>query len=125
MKRASGSPLPAAACLLALAVASSGCSFRLLRPAPPRREWPEQVTASTSEEPCTVSPVPVAADLIFGSILGTLSYIERNSGSPKIAFGIGVAAVPMLISGVYGAVTVSRCRSYKSRFIDPATGQRY
>jgi hypothetical protein len=122
MKLASGAPSRTAACLLALALVSSGCSFRLLRPAPPRAEWPNPVLPSSSEEQCTDSALPVVADATFGAIFGSLAYIERNSGSPKVAFGIGVAAVPLLISAAYGAVTVSRCRSYKKLFIDPATG---
>jgi hypothetical protein len=99
----------------------------VLDPAAParatRREWPAQVTPSTSEDRCTESALPVAADLVFGTIFGSLSYVERNSGSPQVAFGIGVAAVPLLISAVYGAVTVSRCRSYKSLFRDSVTGE--
>ena len=122
MKLASGGPGRAVAPKLALAVAvavtlaSSGCSFRLVRPAPPRSEWPDPVLPSSSEERCTESPLPVVADATMGTISGGLGFIERNSGSPEIAIVLGVAAVPLLISAVYGAVTVSRCRSYKTRF---------
>jgi hypothetical protein len=113
------------ACLLAavLAWSASGCSFRLARPAPPRKEWPDPVLPSSSEERCTESFLPVAADAIFGTLGATLAYVERNSGSPKIAMGIGIASIPMLISAVYGAVTVTRCRSYKARFRDAAGSQ--
>src|SRR5215831_4521737 len=124
MKLASGAPPRAAACLLSLAVAvaGSGCSFKLLRPAPPRSEWPNPVLPSSSEERCTDSVLPPVGDATFGAIFGGLSYIERNSGAPQIAIGLGVAAVPLLVSAVYGFVTVSRCRSYEKLFIDPATG---
>jgi hypothetical protein len=109
---------PVVACLLALAC--TGCSLRLLRPAPPRSEWPDPVLPSSSEEPCTESAVPVAADAVFGTIFGGLGYVERNSGSPEIAFAIGTLAVPVLVSAIYGAVTVSRCHTYKARFHDAA-----
>ena len=116
MKLASGGPVRAVAPAIAVAVAlaSSGCSFRLVRPAPPRSEWPDPALAGSSEERCTDSPLPPIADATFAAIFGSLGYIERNSGAPEIAFGIGIAAVPMLISAVYGTVMVSRCRAYKT-----------
>ena len=104
----------------ALALVCAGCSFRLVRPAPPRDEWPDPVLPSSSESRCTDSALPVAADFVVATILGTVSYLERNSGSPKVALGIGVIAVPFFVSGVYGAVNVPSCRSYKSRFHDAA-----
>jgi hypothetical protein len=106
----------------ALACAASGCSLRILRPAPPRSEWPEPVLPSSTEEKCTTTLAPVVGDAAFGTIFSGLSYVERNSGAPKLAFAIGTAAIPMFISAVYGAITVSRCRAYTTRFRDAQAG---
>src|SRR5262245_8200438 len=105
MKLASGAPGRAAASLLAIAAVfiSAGCSFRLVRPAPPRSEWPNPVLPSSSEERCTESVIPVVADAAFGTIFASLAYIERNSGAPEVALGIGIASVPFLVSAIYGA----------------------
>jgi hypothetical protein len=108
------------ACLVAavLACAASGCSFKLVRPAPPREEWPDSVLRTTSQVPCTSSYTAPVADTLTGTLFGSLGYLERNSGSPKVAFVIGTAAVPMLISAVYGYISVTRCRAYRDRFYD-------
>jgi hypothetical protein len=116
----SASGLRALACLLVLTC--TGCSFRILRPAPPRSDWPEPVLPSSSEERCTNSLLPVVADATAGTIMASVGYIERNSGAPEVAFTVGALAIPFLISSLYGAVTVTRCRAYKAHFIDAATG---
>jgi hypothetical protein len=105
-----------------LALTSGGCSFRILHPAPPRVAWPDPVLPSSSEERCTATVLPVVADAVAGTIFGTVGYMEKDSGAPKVAFVVGSLAIPYLISALYGAVTVSRCRTYKARFFDPATG---
>jgi hypothetical protein len=105
-----------------LALTCGGCSFKILHPAPPRKVWPDPVLPSSSEERCTESVLPPIADATAGTIFGSVGYIERNSGAPEVAFVVGSMAVPFLISAIYGAVTVSRCRTYKARFYDPATG---
>lgn len=85
-------------------------------PAPPRREWPDPVVPSSSESRCTdVLALPIA-DTIVGTSLGTLSYLERHSGSPEITIGLGVGAIPPLVSAVYGYVQTSRCRRYRALF---------
>jgi hypothetical protein len=110
-----GRRLPRAAFLL-LAILSSSCSFVIVRPAPPREDWPEPVRPDSSEDKCTDSIAPPVADLVFSSILGSLTYIERNSGSPALTIGIGIAAVPPLVSSIWGFAKTAQCRRYKARF---------
>jgi hypothetical protein len=45
-----------------------------------------------------------------------LTYVERNSGSQIVTLGLAVAAVPFLVSAVYGYVEADRCRRYQGRF---------
>src|SRR5258706_11770070 len=66
--------------MASLALALGGCSFLLVKPAPSPEEWPNPVVASSSEDKCTASAIPAAADTFMAGTLGTLAYIERNSG---------------------------------------------
>jgi hypothetical protein len=118
MRGLSRRPRPAAA--LALALVVSGCSFRLVQPAPPRSEWPDPVLPSSSQVRCTESYLPPAADLTFAAITGTLAYVERDSGAPQVALLLGITSIPLLVSGIYGLVKVSSCRSYQARFREAA-----
>ena len=109
-------PLPLPLPLLLLALASAGCSFKIVRPPPARSEWPVNVTSHDSELGCTSTPAPPIVDGLFFATGATLAYVERNSGTPSLAIGIGLASVPFLISAIYGAINVSACRGYQARF---------
>ncbi|HVR00548.1 MAG TPA: hypothetical protein VMT47_00325 [Polyangia bacterium] len=93
-----------------------GCSFQVVKPAPPPSTWPDPVRADSSEHPCTDSIGLPVVDTIIGGSLGTLTYIERDAGSRLITIGIGIATVPYLASAIYGYIQTARCRHYKSRF---------
>ena len=99
-----------------LALLVGGCSFRVVKPAPPPSTWPDPVRADSSEQACTDSIGLPVVDTIIGGSLGTLTYIERDAGSRLITIGIGVATVPYLASAIYGYIQTARCRHYKSRF---------
>jgi len=104
--------LPRTASALTLAAVLGGCSFKVIKPAPPASEWSDP----TSAFGCTNKlGVPIADTIISGGF-GTLAYVERNSGSPVISLALGVAAVPFLVSAVYGYIQTARCASYESRF---------
>jgi hypothetical protein len=109
-------PGPTVALVLTLGLAATGCSFRFIKPAPARDTWPSPVLPESSEERCTdVVGLPVA-DTIIGTGLGTLTYIERHSGSPTITVGLGLATIPYVASAIYGYIQTSRCDRYKSLF---------
>jgi hypothetical protein len=103
----------AALCLAALA---SGCSFRIMRPAPPASEWPNPVLPSSSQLECTDSFAPPIGDTGVTAALGTIATLERHSGSPAVTAGIGLAAIPFLISAIYGYVEAIQCHRYDARF---------
>ena len=69
-----------------------------------------------------IALLPPVADATAGAIFGTVGYMEKDSGAPQVAFVVGSMSIPFLISALYGAVTVSRCRAYKEHFRDPVTG---
>lgn len=104
----------------ALALIVSGCSFRLVRPPPPRDQWPNPVLPSSSQDPCTDTYMPAIADFTFGALFGSLAYVERNSGAPQLALAMGIGSLPLLASGIYGLVKITSCRNYKARFQDAA-----
>jgi hypothetical protein len=93
-----------------------GCSFQVIKPAPPPSTWPDPVRADSSEQRCTDTIGLPIVDTIVGGSLGTLTYIERDAGSRLITIGIGIATVPYLASAIYGYIQTARCRHYKSRF---------
>jgi len=99
-----------------VALLVGGCSFQVVKPAPPPSTWPDPVRADSSEHPCTDSIGLPVVDTIIGGSLGTLTYIERDAGSRLITIGIGIATVPYLASAIYGYIQTARCRHYKSRF---------
>ena len=96
----------------------AGCSFKLVRPSPVRADWPEQVTPHSSQAKCTRSPAPPLLDTGVALTFGTLSYIERNSGSSSFTPVAGLAAVPFAASAIYGFWMTSRCRDYQGLFTD-------
>lgn len=106
---------------LGLVIAWSGCSFRIVRPAPPREEWPVRGAGSFSEVPCTSTPAPPIVDLGLAAGLGTLGFIERNSGTPNVALGFALLSIPFLASSVYGALRVGGCHRYRSAVADAST----
>jgi hypothetical protein len=87
-----------------------------MRPAPPASEWPNLVLPSSSQLECTDSLAPPIGDTGVTAALGTIAYLERNSGSPAVTAGIGLAVIPFLISAIYGYVETIQCRRYDSRF---------
>jgi hypothetical protein len=101
---------------LCLVVGAGGCSFKLVRPAPPRADWPTKVDAHSSEDPCMSSPAPPIADGVVFTAANALAYLERNSGAPIAAVGLVVVSVPFLVSAVYGAYHVNKCKRYQSLF---------
>jgi hypothetical protein len=116
LERACRSPRQTDACALALAFVLGGCSFEVIKPAPAPSTWPNPVLPDSSERPCTDSIGLPIVDTIIGGSLGTLTYIERNSGSHTITIGIGIASIPYLASAVYGYIQTARCDRYKSLF---------
>ena len=117
--RREGRPRVSIAMAVALGLATlptTGCSFRLMRPAPPPSTWPDPVVPSSSEEKCTETEGPPVADTVLVGGLGTLTYLERNAGSQTVTLGLAVVAVPFLVSAIYGYVEASRCHRYHARF---------
>jgi hypothetical protein len=102
-----------------LGLGLAGCSFKLMRPPPARGDWPDPVTPSSSQEKCTRSPAPPGVDTSVALILGTLSYVESDSGSRRWFTPVtGAAALPFLASAIYGYWNMGRCRQYQSLFTD-------
>jgi hypothetical protein len=97
-----------------------GCSFRLVRPPPPREEWPARGSGNTSEVSCTASPAPPIADLTVAAGTTTIGFLERNSGTPTVAVGLMLLAVPFVASAIYGTYHVNHCRRYKAAVVDAA-----
>jgi len=64
---------------LALSVASSGCSFIIMRPPPRHEDWPDPVLPDSSETRCTATLGPPVIDTIAVGMLGTLAYVERDA----------------------------------------------
>src|SRR5882672_6332406 len=89
-------PRPSTALAVALAAVVGGCSFQVIKSAPPRSTWPDPVLPDSSERACTDTIGLPVVDTIIGGSLGTLTYVERNSGSRTITIGIGLAALPYL-----------------------------
>jgi hypothetical protein len=103
---------------LGLTIALTGCSFRLVRPAPPREEWPARGSGNMSQVPCTASPAPPIADFGIAVAAGTLGFVERNSGTSTAALGLALLSLPFLASSVYGTYNVAKCRRYQSAIVD-------
>jgi len=104
---------------LLLALTSTGCSLKFVRPPPPRSDWPNLVTTDTSQQQCTdVTALPVA-DTLAAVGFGTIGYLERNSGSRSIALAFDVTAIPFLVSAVYGYVYTAQCHHYDRLFDQP------
>lgn len=99
---------------LGLTIAMTGCSFRVVRPAPPRDEWPARGSGNTSEVPCTTSIAPPIIDVGFAGAAVTLGFVERNSGTPTAALGLALLSLPFLASSIYGTYNVTKCRRYQS-----------
>jgi hypothetical protein len=104
---------------LGLSLLASGCSFRLVRPAPATDDWPNPVLPTSSQVECTDSLAPPIGDTGVTAALGTLTYVERHSGSPAVTYAIGLAAIPFLVSAIYGYIETQHCRHYQSRFNSP------
>jgi hypothetical protein len=96
----------------------NGCSFAVVRPAPGRADWPNPVTAHSSQYRCTRSLAPPALDTAAVGIGGTVAYLGHNHDSLGGVFTpvVLVATLPFLVSAVYGYAVVERCRDYQSIF---------
>jgi hypothetical protein len=109
-------------CFLVSTLVMGGCSFvpKLVRPPPPPDAWPDPARPDSYsvQDRCTSSPFPPVVDtgLAFG--LGTLTYIERNSGFPPTTYALGVASVGFLVGAIYGYATTHQCRRYNALFED-------
>ena len=100
------------------ALATSGCSFVILRPAPPRADWPSPVTPHSSQYRCTSSYGPPIVDGAIAATAGGVAFLERDRDTLHGLFvpTVLAAGVPFLASAIYGAVVVARCRDYQSTF---------
>jgi hypothetical protein len=106
-------------------LALGGCSFKILRPPPARGDWPDPVTPSSSQARCSITLGPPIVDTTAALTLGTLSYVERNSGSARwFTPAAGLAALPFLASAIYGYWNAGRCRQYQSLFTDQWQSQQ-
>jgi len=102
--------------LLLLSMASSGCSFLLVRRAPNVDTWPtEHVKADLA--PCTRWPVVPIIDAAIGLPLvaaGTAFIFapRADDGAEGIALATYVVAAPFIVSSIYGLVATGHCRTY-------------
>jgi hypothetical protein len=105
---------------LASTLVLGGCSFvpKLVVPAPPSQDWPDPARPDSysTRDRCTSSLFPPIVDTGMAVSLGTLTYIERNSGFPPTTYALGVAGAGFLVAAIYGYVTTNQCRRYNSRF---------
>lgn len=111
---ASRRPRLAQTVALGLTMAVTGCSFRIMRPAPPREEWPARGSGNTSEARCTASVAPPVVDFGLAAGAATLGFVERNSGTSTAALGLALLSLPFLASSIYGTYNVTNCRRYQS-----------
>jgi hypothetical protein len=112
-----------ATALLLAGLATGGCSFALVRPAPAPVDWPYPVTEHSSQQKCTSSLAPPNADLGAALGLGGLAfaYAARNGADqdPTTRWFtpiVGASALPFIASAVYGYFQIGRCRSYQHHF---------
>lgn len=95
-------------CVAALALAGvTGCSFALVK-------GPRHVDEGLPP-PCTTTYVLPALDGVLAVAAGVLAYvvIDKGDGEDSAVAGAIVAggvSATGLVSGIYGAVQVSRCR---------------
>jgi hypothetical protein len=125
MLRSSASRRPRLAPTVALGLTiamttTTGCSFRLVRPAPPREDWPARGSGNTSEVRCTATLAPPVVDFTLAAGVATLGYVERNSGTSTAALGLALLSLPFLASSIYGTYNITKCRRYQSAIVDAA-----
>lgn len=105
------------ACAL-LAVASGGCSLKLVRRPPPPSEWPTPGSARPDVEgQCTTSLAPPVLDTVAAVLLFSAAIYEtrwNNTWAPYILAGAGL---PVAVSAGYGYGVVTQCRRYR-RLVD-------
>jgi hypothetical protein len=105
-------------CLLALSIASNGCSFVMVRGAPPRDDWPtEHLPGAEDHVHCTSSLVAPIVDGVFTlSFASATTYyathLDGENGSAALMFMGASLAIPYFVSTIYGFVVTSRCREY-------------
>ena len=106
--------------LLAAGVALGGCSFIIVKGAPPRDQWPEDKPPHMGRGSCTTSPVAPIFDaaMSLGSGLAGLYLVEqqsstRNDGFPRAPIVL-LPAIAYGFSAFYGFTTNSTCRTYRA-----------
>lgn len=102
-----------------LALATAGCSFRVVMPPPPPSEWPRAQVRGTPEERCTSSITPPVIDTAAGTLLAGLAVLERNARTEITPIALGAAALPAFASAIYGFIMTAECRRYQGRFNAP------
>jgi len=110
---------------LGLFIQSTGCSFAFVENAPPQAEWPRDATSLETRSPCTESTKPAFTDGAIAAGLAGLSamawLVSRHPGPDSegdiperfLTAAMLVAAVPFLISAIYGFMEIDRCREYR------------
>jgi hypothetical protein len=110
---------------LCLFVQSSGCSFAFVETAPPEAEWPRYEASLEPRSPCTESfTAPFMDGAMAAGLTGLSAMVWLDSRHPApnsegdvpvglLAVPILVAMVPFLISAIYGASEIGRCREYR------------
>ena len=100
------------AIVLAAAVASSGCSFIMVRRASPEKDplrWPR----------CTEHHLYPIVDTVYAVLAGAMTYTLANSHDEFRGLGL-IVSLPMLAgfasSGVHGWVTTTRCGTVREAY---------
>jgi hypothetical protein len=106
--------------LFAAGIALGGCSFIIVKSAPPRDQWPEDKAPHMGSGSCTTSPVAPIFDaaMLLGSGLAGIYLVEqqssiKNDGFPRAPIVL-VPALAYGFSAIYGFTTNSTCRTYRA-----------
>ena len=100
------------AIVLAAAVASSGCSFVMVRRPPHEKDplrWPR----------CTEHHLYPIVDTVYAVLAGAMTYTLSKSHDEWAGLGL-IVSVPMLAgfgsSGVYGWINTTRCGTVREAY---------
>jgi hypothetical protein len=101
--------------LIAAGLVLAGCSFALTARAPPREQWPAEVTYDQQLKSCTASPIFPIVDgaITVGLGVGAI-YAGRGGGdaAPVLAGIVALPALVYLASALYGVAAMNTCRNY-------------
>ena len=112
-------------CALAALIQPIACSFVFVEHAPPETDWPRYATSIEPKSPCTESAAaPFTDGAIAAGLTGFSAMVWLGSRNPGpnsegdvpvgfLAVPTLVAMVPFLISAIYGAQAIERCREYR------------